>query len=152
MDFLLKNKKGINGTNMIEFNISGTVNSYNYWADNSKYLDEFAYNFYTDLFEKIAKDFNYYGNTKFEKEQLIILKQEINYRTNTVGNLHSLQELVQFGEKTSHALNLTNNIEEMWNQQNGHILLSNLKKLGIDLSDLLDCCIKEDRTLWVLGL
>ena len=70
MDITLKNKNEIAGTYWIEFNVSGTRDNYTHWADNSKYLHEFAFNFYTDIFEKNEENFNYFGNTKFDKEQL----------------------------------------------------------------------------------
>ena len=154
MDSTLKNKSDIAGTHWIEFNVSGTASNYKHWADNSKYLDEYAYNFYSDIFEKIADRFNYYGNTKFDKEQLGRLKQEIEKRIKIVDNLHTLQDIIEFSKKTSHALNLTQKIEETYNKQNGqrNKLSNDIKKLGHDLINLFDNCIQQDKTLWVLGL
>ena len=154
MDITLKNKSDITGTHWIEFNVSGTVTNYKHWADNSKYLDEYSYNFYTDIFEKIADSFNYYGNTKFEKEQLNRLKKEIEDRIKNVDNLYTRQDIIEFGKRTSHALNLTEKIDEIFDNQNGqqNKLVSNIKKLGHELSNLLDDCITQDRPLWVLGL
>ena len=154
MDISLKNKSDISGTHWIEFNVSGTMTDYKHWADNSKYLDEYAYNFYTDIFEKVTSNFNYYGDTKFNKEQLMKLKQEIERRVKTFDNLHSLPDIIEFSKKTSYALNLTQDIEETYYKQNGqqNKLTDDLKKLGNDLSHLFDTCIKQDKTLWVLGL
>src|ERR1044071_8641278 len=119
MDFSLKNKSDISGTHWIEFNVSGTATNYTHWADNSKYLDEYVYNFYTDIFEKATSDFNYYGDTKFDKEQLIKLRHEIENRVNILDDLHSLPDIIEFSKKTSYALNLTQDIEEMYHKQNG---------------------------------
>lgn len=154
MDFTLKNKSELEGTCWVEFNISGTVDSYEHWADNSKYLDEFAYSFYTDIFEEKADNFTYYGDTKFSKEQLVRVKQEIDNRIKTVDNLHTLQDIIEFSKKTSHALNLIPEIEAAYNKLNGHQnkLISDIKKLGRELSNLLDNCISQDKPLWVLGL
>ena len=154
MDFSLKNKSDISGTHWIEFNVSGTATEYTHWADNSKYLDEYAFNFYTDLFEKATNDFNYYGNTKFDNKQLIKLKQEVENRVKTFDDLHSLPNIMEFSKKTSYAFNLTQDFQEMYDKQNGqeNSLRGDLKKLGSDLSHLLDTCIKEGKTLWVLGL
>lgn len=154
MDFSLKNKSDISGSHWIEFNVSGTSTDYTHWADNSKYLEEYVYNFYTDIFEKSADDFNYYGNTKFDRKQLIKLKQEIEDRVNTFKDLHTLQDIIAFSKKTSYALNLVQNIEEMYYNQNGqqNMLIDGLKNIGYDLSQLVDTCIKQDKFLWVLGL
>jgi hypothetical protein len=154
MDITLKNKSGIAGTHWIEFNVSGTLGNYKHWADDSKYLDEYAYNLYTDIFEKVAKDFNYYGNTRFDKEQLIRLKQEIKDRINTVDNLITLQNIIEFSEKTSHSLHLTEAIETAYDKfdHQQKKLVSDIKKLGHDLIDLFDNCIKQDKTLIILGL
>ena len=154
MDITLKNKSDITGTHWIEFNVSGTAGSYKHWANNSKYIDEYAYNFYTDIFEKIADSFNYYGNTKFDKEKLSKLKQEIESRIKTVDNLHTLKDIIEFGKKTSYALNLSQDIEETCNKQIGqrNKLINDIKKLGHDLANLFDLCIQQDKTLWILGL
>lgn len=66
MDFKLKDKSDIEGTCWIEFNISGTAKKYDYWAETSKYLDEFEYNLFTDIFERHAENFDYYGATKLD--------------------------------------------------------------------------------------
>ncbi len=154
MDINLKNKSDIKGTHWIEFNVSGTLNNYNHWADNSKYLDEYAYNFYTDIFAKVSDNFNYYGDTRFNKEQLKRLQQEIKNRIRIIDNLKTLQDIVEFGNKTSHALNLTQEIEHVYDKQNGqqNKLVSDIKKLGHDLSDLFDNCIQHDKPLIILGL
>ena len=154
MDITLKNKIDITGTHWIEFNVSGTLNNYKHWADNSKYLDEYAYNFYTDIFEKVADNFNYYGDTRFGKEQLKRLKQEIKDRISFVDNLNTLQDIIEFGNKTSHAINLTQEIEEACSKNIGQSnkIVSDIKQLGHDLSDLIDNCIQQDKTLIVLGL
>ena len=154
MNITLKNKSDITGTHWIEFNVSGTFKSYKRWADNSKYLDEYAYNFYTDIFEKVSDNFNYYGDTRFNKEQLKIVKQEIKNRIKTVDNLKTLQDIIKFSKKTSHALNLTQEIEEAYGKQNGqqNKLVSDIKKLGLDLSVFFDNCIQHDKPLIILGL
>jgi hypothetical protein len=154
MDISLKNKSDISGTHWIEFNVSGTMTEYKHWADNSKYLDEYAYNFYTDIFEKVTSNFNYYGDTKFNKEQLMKLKQEIERRVKTFDNLQSLPDIIEFSKRTSYALNLTQDIQETYYMQNGqqNKLIGDLKRLGNDLSHLVDICINQDKTLWVLGM
>ena len=153
MDFTLKNKTDIGGTHWIEFNISRTATVYKCWADNSKYLDENAYNFYTDIFEKAAKDFNYYGDTQFDKEELIKLKQEIVSRIKVVDSLLTLKDITEFSEKTSYALKLTQDIEEAFKQHGQpNKIVDNLKKLGNDLLLLVDICLIEGKILMVLGL
>ena len=154
MDYTLKNKSDLEGTCWIEFNISGTVDSYEHWADNSKYLEEFAYNFYTDIFEERADNFNYYGDTKFDKEQLARIKLMIDNRIKTLDNLHTLQDIIEFSKKISHTLNLGHDIDATYNKLNGqhNKLVSDIKNLGHELSNLLAYCIKQDKTLWVLGL
>ena len=154
MDISLKNKSDISGSHWIEFNVSGTTTDYTHWADSSKYLDEYAYNFYTDIFEKASSNFNYYGDTKLDKEELVKLKQEIEHRIKTFDDLHSLPDIIEFSKQTSYALNLTQDIEETYYKQNGeqNKMIVDLKKLGSDLSHLLDTCIKQGKTLWVLGL
>jgi hypothetical protein len=153
MDIALKNKSDITGTYWIEFNVSRTLNNYKYWADNSKYLCEYAYNFYTDIFEKVADNFNYYGDTGFTKEQLKRLKNEIKNRIKNVDTLNTLQDIIEFGKKTSHALNLTEEIEKEYNKQNNqpNKIISDIKQLGHGLLDLLDNCIQHDKILIVLG-
>ena len=59
MDFTLKNKSEIKGTHWIEFYISEPKIKYKRWSDKSKYLEEFAHNFYTDIFDKNSRHFNY---------------------------------------------------------------------------------------------
>lgn len=88
------------------------------------------------------------------QEQLMELKQEIEHRVKTFDNLHSLPDLIEFSKQTSYALNLTQNIEETSYKQIGqqNKLISDLKKLGSGLSHLVDICINQDKTLWVLGL
>jgi len=154
MDFTLKNKSEIKGTHWIEFYISEPKIKYKRWSDKSKYLEEFAHNFYTDIFDKNSRHFNYYGNTSFDKEQSIKIKEDITDRINSVDSVQTLQDLIEFGKKTSHALDLSESIREMHDAQNRQQteILNDIKKLGYDLVTSLVICIKKDKMLWVLGL
>ncbi len=154
MDIVLNNKKEISGTHWIEFNTTGTLSHYNYYDDNSKYLNEYAYNFFTDIFEKVADTFNYYGETRFDKEKLLKLKQEIKNRIDTIGQLHTLEDIIILAEKTSNSLDLTHFIESTSDKQTSqhYKLVIDLEKLGQDLYEMIDNCIKQDKVLRILGI
>ena len=76
----LKNESDISGSNWIELNISGTESSYNHWSEDSKYIDEFAYTFYIDIFKKNSDNFDYYGDTRSGIEQIIQVKRDSDNR------------------------------------------------------------------------
>lgn len=124
MDFSLKHKAEIEGSGWIEFNISGTEDSYNHWADDSRFLAEDAFQFYIDIFEKCSDRFNYFGDSYFDNVQLTTIKQEIEARTRQQDSLPK--------------------------QDNSRA--NDIKKLGLELVSLIDDCLEHYKHLWILGL
>ncbi|MCD4674884.1 MAG: hypothetical protein K8S18_02675 [Desulfobacula sp.] len=154
IDFKLKNRQEIEGTCWIEFNISGSADKYNHHAENSKYLDENAYNLFTDIFEKYASKFNYYGPTRFTIGQLEKIKKEIEKRANDLSLLTNLEDLIEFSDKTANSINLSNELRENYDQLNCQKdkIINDIKELCKDILEFLDKCIAEKQTLWILGL
>jgi len=154
MDFELKNKNEIVGTCWIEFNISGTASKYYHGADNSKYLQEYAYNLFTDIFEQYTDKFNYYGPTQFETEQLVKIKQVLIKRFNEIEELTTVQDLINYSEETINSPNLANELRENYKQLSGQEakIKSKIQDLAQNLTKLIDKCIMDNNTLWILGL
>jgi hypothetical protein len=154
MDIILKNKEDIAGTQWIEFNVSDKADGWHHWADNSKYLDEYSYNFFTDIFEKVSINFNYYGETTFKNEQLIDLRQSIENRITTLDEFDTIQDIIELSKRTSFAFDLTEEIEGLSEKQGFNLknFINEIKSLGRDLVLLVDKCIEKKETLVVLGL
>jgi hypothetical protein len=154
MDITLKNKEEITGTHWIEFNVTDTLHDLKHWSDDSKYLDECAYNLFTDIFEESAIDFNYYGHTKFDNEQLLTLKRGIDQRISTLDKLKTLQDVIDLSKNTTHALDLTQQIREIGKRHGFQEdkFIHDIKSLGENLSRLIDKCIQRDKALIVVGL
>lgn len=154
MNLELKSKNDISGTCWIEFNRSGTVDKFTNWDNDSKYLDEFAYNLFTDLFENNTDDFNYYGPSYFTSGQLTKIKRDFEKRINDYINLTSLTDLIEFSKKASNSLNLDHDLQEAYEQRNRQInkLTEDIHSLGKSLIAFFDKCILEQKSLWILGL
>ena len=93
MEIILKNKQDIEGSNWIEFNISGTYDKYENWAEDSKYLDEESYESFYDIFEKHSPDFDYYGATSFNTLQLKNIKHDIATKSSEAAKERNFQDI-----------------------------------------------------------
>lgn len=154
MDLELKSKNAISGTCWIEFNRSGTVDKFKNWDIDSRYLDELAYNLYTDIFEDNADNFNYYGPSYFASGQLIKIKKDLKKRITDYKNLTSLNDLIEFVKKISNGLNLDHELQDAYGQGNRQLdkLTEDIYSLGESLIAFVDKCILEQKPLWILGL
>jgi len=153
-DFKLKDRTEIEGTGWIEFNISGSPDKYIHHSDDSIFLDEYAYNLFTDIFQKYANNFNYYGPTSFSIKQLEKIKYDIEKRSSDLSKLTTLKDLINFSDEKIKAMNLANELRDNYGQLITQIdkIINDINILTQKLIYFLNNCITENKTLWILGL
>jgi hypothetical protein len=99
MNIVLKHKEELSDSGCFEFNISGTVDQYQHWAADSRYLEEEEFAVVSAIFEKNSPGFNYYGSTLFSHQQLEKIKDELvktGFQPGEPGSLISLFDLVEY--------------------------------------------------------
>ncbi len=154
MDFRLKNISDIEGTHWIEFNISGTSDNYKHWESDSKFLDEYVYNLFTDIFERHTLKFNYYSNTMYDISQLTQIKKDIINRIHEFSSGETLDDLICLSKKTANALNLSDPLNNCFENSDRNLkkLQDGIVRLCQEMVAFFQFCIDQNRTLWILGL
>lgn len=149
----LKLQRDVDQGPYFEFNISGNERRCQPRGQDSLFLDEAVFNIFADCFSNSAKDFNYFGPTKYDRADLLNLRKEL-------GSVHSrLAEInnpEQFREKVAalsggktflSGIKTQFDLDIEWEE----VLLA-LQETRKELVEVVNLCIREGRVLWVLGL
>lgn len=144
---------GKSNLNFVEFNITGDNEAYKLCDDESLYLDTEVFNIFTNCFEKSEKLFDYFGPTRYNSRNIVPLLNELKKNYNKIKDINSLDFFIDFVGNSFLGKNLIFEIEKHdknwslnWEQY--------CKKLGLinkDLINLVNKCMEESRTLWVIG-
>ena len=147
--------KGIKRGPYVEFNISGSESDYAHRADTSLFLDEAVFGLFAERFEACVEDFNYYGPTRYTSSDLSKLREELEADAagwNQIADSNGFIAAMCTGRILGN--NFLSELESQaydlkidWSR-----VLDLLKQVNIDLIVLIDQCIREGRTLWVLGI
>ena len=137
----------------VEFNVSGTTDHFHHWDDESLFLDETVFQLFADCFDKSADNFNYYGATKYGKDNLRRLFKELNKNDRLLQQItsyDSLQKVISSlfgGIYFLQELNESSDLSSDWNS-----IAFSLVSINHTLCDLVSQCIQKEKYLWVLGI
>ncbi len=144
---------GVNNLNFVELNITGDADSFRQCDKDSKYIDTEVYNLFSECFEKSSNLYDYFGPTKFNSRNIVILLNELNKHLEKINKIDSFENFIDFTGDKFLGSNFVIELEKYdknwrlnWELYQGKLVIINQQ-----LIELINSCISEDRTLWLIG-
>lgn len=136
----------------VEFNITGDGENYRNCDDESLYLHNNLFSIFAPCFQRSNHLFDYIGQTKYNSRQFIALKNEL---AQSLDKLLSVSNLDEFKEYVSNIFlgnDLLFDIEEIdpEYQRRWRVYMRRFIQINRGLVKLINKCIEEERTLWVI--
>jgi hypothetical protein len=127
----------------------------NHWEGSSLFLEEEVFDFFSESFEISNHKLNYFGPNTYEEKELLKLQTELTKFRNKLESVRSSESLTfliknnQMGENLLRGLEADNKqfLKDKWKY-----ITSSLIEINKTLLTLIQLCIKNNQTLWVLGI
>lgn len=140
----------------VELRLNRSETSYHKGKLDTSFIDEGLYDLFAPCFaNSVTHDnhFNYYGPTKFRRDELMKLRaclSDIESHLNAIPSYESLKTFLEedWGRKnTLNRLVEYFDMEARWSE-----VLEKIIETNRELIHIVSRCIREDRILWVLGI
>ncbi len=144
---------GVNNLNFVEFNITGDTDSFQQCDKDSKYMDSEVYNLFSECFEKSSNLYDYFGPTKYNSRNIVILLNELNKHFSKIQRIDSYENFIDFTGDKFLGSNFVIELEKTdknW-RLNWGLYQTKLSGINQQLIELVNQCITDDRTLWLIG-
>lgn len=142
-----------NNLNFVEFNISGDKDIFQHCDKDSLYMDTELFNLFSTCFENVNNLYDYFVPTKYNSRQFVILLNELQRNEENIRIINSYERFVDYaGSKflgSSFVLELEKQ-DKNW-RLNWELYKSKLLLVNDQLISLINRCITEERTLWLIG-
>jgi hypothetical protein len=144
---------GKGNLNFVEFNTTGDNDAYKRCDDESLYLDTHVFNLFTHCFEKSEKLFDYFGPTRYNVRNIIPLLNELKINHKKLTEINSLDFFIDFIGSRFLGTNFIYEIEKhdkSWSL-NWEQYCRKLAIINNSLINMVNKCVEQSRTLWVIG-
>lgn len=142
----------------VEFRLNRSETSYHAANHETSFLDERIYDLFSSCFAESIEhgnQFNYYGPTKFRRNELLNLRTCLSQVESELKSIASFESFTNYFDQAEdsrkrHVLSLLNDQFQMeleWAE-----VLAQIVETNRSLINLVSRCIRENRVLWVLGL
>jgi hypothetical protein len=132
-EFKVKTKRELNGINYMEFFFGDFENSFEYWNEQSVYLNHSVYKIFHSFLKKTHPKYNDYNVNSYDVSQLIVLKK----------SLMDVDEMIS--KKTAEEL------RDKY-QYDGEELKLKLKQICADLIKFISTHESSQQNFWILGM
>ena len=139
--------------NFVEFNITGDNDNYNRCDQESLYLDTEVFNIFQNCFESAVHTFDYFGGTRFNSRNIIVLRNELNACLDQYNSITSVKEFITFIDNKfmgSGFLSSLSKVDGTWKSQ-WEVYHGSIISVLEDLIELTERCAFEEKVLWVIG-
>lgn len=144
---------GVNNLNFVEFNITGDNEGYQHCDKDSMFMDSELFNLYSECFEKSNNLYDYFGPTKYNARNIVVLLNELQSFFKKIQQIESLDSFLDFTGNIFLGANFVLELEKIdksW-RLNWELHCKKLQNINTKLITLVNRCIEEDRTLWIIG-
>lgn len=139
--------------NIVELNTTGDNEHYVKGDSESSYMQSEVFNLFIKCFENSNQLYEFYGATKYDIRKIVPLKNELEKKLKELNNINTLEEFKAHIEGIflgSEFLDKLNTHYPEWEKQ-WQDYLERLIKVNKGLINIVENCIDEQRTLWVIG-
>lgn len=144
---------GANNLNFVEFNITGNNLTYVPCDKDSVFMDSELFNIFSECFEKSNNLYDYFGPTKYNSRHIVILLNELDLFKQTIETIDKLEVFLDFTGSKFLGSNFVIEIEKMdknW-RLNWEVYRKKLYEVNIQLIEIINSCINQDKILWLIG-
>lgn len=137
----------------VEFNITGDPENYNKCDEESLFLNSNVFNIFAGCFERSNHLFEFIGQTMYNSRKIIPLRNALDENLEKLMLIENLDEFKRYVTGIFLGRDLLVDlvqVDPLW-EQCWKFYLRRLTIINRDLIKLVDKCIDEERTLWVIG-
>jgi len=143
----------------IEFFVGDWEKKKSFWNEESVFIDETIFHYvFTECFKKTNITFNYFGETKYSRENLLVLVDCLKQNLQTLVAVYTHTDVIKLSEhysnpppNTSFQDALSSEFKVHW-QEDWHQVIQQLIEINRGLIDLAEDCLDKHKVLWVLGV
>ena len=144
---------GATNLNFVEFNITGDGESIQRCDKDSLYMDSELFSLFSECFENSNNLYDYFGPTKYNARNIIVLLNALKDNIDRIERVNSFDNFVDFAGSKFLGSGFVMEIEKI--DKNWRLNWEQYKQklIGINkqLIKLIERCIEEERTLWLIG-
>jgi len=144
---------GANNLNFVEFNITGAVEAIQRCDKDSSYMDTELFNLFSECFEKSNNLYDYFGPTKYNARNIVVLLNELKANADKLNKINSFDNFVDYAGDKFLGSGFIMEIEK--NDKNWRLNWEQYKFKLININEqlikLVNRCIEEERILWLMG-
>jgi hypothetical protein len=144
---------GANNLNFVEFNITGNPDFFERCDKGSFYIDSEIFNLFSECFERSNNLFDYFGPTKYNPRNIVVLLNELKNTHSVIRKIRNQSQFMDFvSDKfmgSSFVLELEK-FDKNW-RLNWELYCTKLLELIQQFISLVNRCMDEEKTLWVIG-
>lgn len=136
----------------VEFNITGDASDYNRCDNDSLYLRSSVFNIFGSCFERSNHLFDFVVPCKYNARQFIPLLNELSAILNellAINNVEQFRKYFNRGFVGEEFINTISAIDANY-ERNWRSYMRKLIRVNRHIMRLVDQCIDEERTLWVI--
>jgi hypothetical protein len=144
---------GANNLNFVEFNTTGDNTSYVRCDEDSVYMDTDLFNLFSECFEKSNQVYDYFGPTKYNSRNIIVLLNSLKQYVEDISKIDTLESFIDFTGSRFLGSNFVIELEKIdksW-RLNWDLHKKKLSEINQHLIDLVNHCIEEEKILWLIG-
>jgi hypothetical protein len=144
---------GANNLNFVEFNLTGDHDTLQRCDKDSLYMDTELFDLFSDSFEKGNNLYEYFGPTKYNARNIVVLLNSLKMDFSAIENINLLEafeHLLETKFSGSGFLAELDKTEPNW-RSNWEQYKTKLLGVSQQLIDVVNRCINEERILWVIG-
>lgn len=144
---------GANSLNFVEFNITGDGETIQRCDKDSLFMDSELFNLFSECFESSSNLYDYFGPTKFNARNIVILLNTLKANFERIDRINSYENFVDFVGSRFLGSGFVVEIEKHdknW-RLNWEQYKLKLVSINQQLISLINRCIEEERTLWLIG-
>jgi hypothetical protein len=144
---------GANSLNFVEFNTTGDNITYMRCDKDSMYMDTELFNIFSECFENSNNLYDYFGPTKYNSRNIIVLLNELREFKVKISQIKTLDEFLDFtGSKflgSSFVMELEKQ-DKNWSL-NWELYCKKMQDTNDQLIKLVSDCIEKEKILWLVG-
>jgi hypothetical protein len=144
---------GANSLNFVEFNITGNPDFFERCDKNSLYMDSEIFNLFSECFELSNNMFDYFGPTKFNPRNIVILLNKLTDNNIAIQKISNYDQFIDYSSNKFMGANFVLELEKFdknW-RLNWESYCTKLAQVNQQLILLVNRCIDEEKTLWMIG-
>jgi hypothetical protein len=144
---------GANNLNFVEFNMTGDFDTLQRCNKDSLYMDTELFNLFSDCFEQSNNLYDYFGPTKYNTRNVVILLNSLQANIDKIKRIDSYEHFVDFAGSKFLGANFIIELEKIdvnwrlnWNEYKIKLI-----DINQELIDLINRCMEDERILWLIG-